>query len=138
MVRDGQRRMTTVRLNLHQLMLSAKCKAKAGSPGRVRHKGCRDAPPRLVASMARQRATSEACAECRRRAADPAACQPAMARELAEAGASLAAIPHELGRLRSRLARGEVCKSDYAAQVVELRRRYPLVSLRVALWADVE
>jgi hypothetical protein len=44
----------------------------------------------------------------------------------------------ELRRLRARLTRGEVRRPDYAAQVVELRRRYPLVSVRIALWADVE
>ena len=42
----------------------------------------------------------------------------------------------ELRRLRQRLVRGEIPKARYAAEVVELRRRYPLVSIRAALWAD--
>jgi hypothetical protein len=50
--------------------------------------------PRLTAglarALARQRTTSDACAEYRRLAADPATRQPSMARELAEADAFLA------------------------------------------------
>jgi hypothetical protein len=42
----------------------------------------------------------------------------------------------ELRRLRGRLVRGEIPKAAYAAEVVELRRRYPLVSIRPALWAE--
>jgi len=41
----------------------------------------------------------------------------------------------ELRRLRKRLVRGEIPKARYAADVVELRRRYPLVSIRAELWA---
>jgi hypothetical protein len=44
----------------------------------------------------------------------------------------------ELRRLRGRLVRGEIPKARYAAEVVELRRRYPLVSIRAALWADAD
>ena len=44
----------------------------------------------------------------------------------------------ELRRLRERLVRGEIPKARYAADVVELRRRYPLVSIRAALWADTD
>ena len=44
----------------------------------------------------------------------------------------------ELRRLRARLVRGEIPKARYAADVVELRRRYPLVSIRAALWADTD
>ncbi len=44
----------------------------------------------------------------------------------------------ELRRLRERLVQGEIARSAYASEVVELRRRYPLVSIRAALWADVE
>ena len=40
----------------------------------------------------------------------------------------------ELRRLRERLARGEVAKADYSDLVVELRRRYPLVSIRASQW----
>ena len=42
----------------------------------------------------------------------------------------------ELRRLRHRLVHGEIRKADYASEVVELRRRYPLVSIRAALWAE--
>ena len=42
----------------------------------------------------------------------------------------------ELRRLRGRLASGEIPKADYATQVVELRRRYPLVSIRASLWVE--
>jgi hypothetical protein len=44
----------------------------------------------------------------------------------------------ELRRLRERLVRGEIPRARYAAEVVELRRRYPLVSIRAALWADAD
>ena len=42
----------------------------------------------------------------------------------------------ELRRLRKRLVRGEIPRARYAADVVELRRRYPLVSIRAELWAE--
>jgi hypothetical protein len=42
----------------------------------------------------------------------------------------------ELRRLRERLVRGDVLKAGYAEEVVELRRRYPLVSVRWVLWAE--
>jgi hypothetical protein len=44
----------------------------------------------------------------------------------------------ELRRLRERLVRGEIPRARYAAEVVGLRRRYPLVSIRAALWADAD
>ena len=44
----------------------------------------------------------------------------------------------ELRRLRERLVRGEIPKARYAAEVVELRRRYPLVSTRAALWGEAD
>lgn len=44
----------------------------------------------------------------------------------------------ELRRLRQKLVRGEIPRAAYAGEVVELRRRYPLVSIRAALWADAE
>ena len=40
----------------------------------------------------------------------------------------------ELRRLRARFSSGEIPRGDYAAHVVELRRRYPLVSIRASLW----
>ena len=36
---------------------------------------------------------------------------------------------YELRRLRDRLRRGEIAKKGYIDRVVELRRKYPLVSL---------
>jgi hypothetical protein len=42
----------------------------------------------------------------------------------------------ELRRLRERLVRGELARVDYADHVVELRRRYPLVSIRPSLWVE--
>jgi hypothetical protein len=44
----------------------------------------------------------------------------------------------ELRRLRARLMRGDIVKADYHGHVVELRRRYPLVSIRVGLWVEGE
>ena len=44
----------------------------------------------------------------------------------------------ELRRLRERLVRGDIPKARYAAEVVELRRRYPLVSIRATLWAEAD
>jgi hypothetical protein len=40
----------------------------------------------------------------------------------------------ELRRLRERLTAGEIRKGDYTGHVIELRRRYPLVSIRASLW----
>jgi hypothetical protein len=40
----------------------------------------------------------------------------------------------ELRRLRARLVRGEIAKPDYSSRVIDLRRRYPLVSIRAADW----
>jgi hypothetical protein len=40
----------------------------------------------------------------------------------------------ELRRLRERLTAGQIPKDDYAAHVIDLRRRYPLVSIRASLW----
>jgi hypothetical protein len=40
----------------------------------------------------------------------------------------------ELRRLRARLLRGDFPKRDYSARVVDLRRRYQLLSLPDALW----
>jgi hypothetical protein len=43
---------------------------------------------------------------------------------------------YELRRLRDRLLRREVAKSDYYAQVLEVRRRYPLLSLKFWHWTE--
>jgi hypothetical protein len=42
----------------------------------------------------------------------------------------------EIRRLRDRLLRGEIERPFYAAHVVELRRRYPLLSLDVRFWTE--
>jgi hypothetical protein len=42
----------------------------------------------------------------------------------------------ELRRLRDRLVRKEIPKPGYYDRVVELRRRYPLVSLKPAQWLE--
>ncbi len=41
---------------------------------------------------------------------------------------------YELRRLRRRLVRGEVAKRDYASLVVDLRRKYMLVSVPLRQW----
>ena len=43
---------------------------------------------------------------------------------------------YELRVLRDRLLRGEFAKSALAGRVIELRRRYPLLSLPVDRWTD--
>ena len=45
---------------------------------------------------------------------------------------------YELRRLRSRLVRGDVAKPDYASLVVELRRKYMLVSVPLRHWTVQE
>jgi hypothetical protein len=40
----------------------------------------------------------------------------------------------ELRRLRDRLKRGDIPKASYFDRVVELRRQYPLVSLKAHEW----
>jgi hypothetical protein len=42
----------------------------------------------------------------------------------------------EIRRLRDRLLRGEIPKPSYASHVVELRKRYPLLSLDVRFWTE--
>ena len=42
----------------------------------------------------------------------------------------------ELRRLRDRLVRKEIPRLGYYDRVVELRRRYPLVSLKPAQWLE--
>ena len=43
---------------------------------------------------------------------------------------------YELRRLRDRLRGGVVRKTDYFQHVVELRRKYPLVSLKAHQWLE--
>jgi hypothetical protein len=42
----------------------------------------------------------------------------------------------ELRRLRDRLVGGQIAKLGYYDRVVELRRKYPLVSLKPEFWAE--
>lgn len=41
---------------------------------------------------------------------------------------------YEIRRLRSDLLAGRIRREDYAGRVVELRKRYPLLSIPVELW----
>jgi hypothetical protein len=43
---------------------------------------------------------------------------------------------YELRRLRDRLRRGEFPKREYFDRVVELRRRYAIISMRPADWIE--
>ena len=43
---------------------------------------------------------------------------------------------YEIRRLRSDLLGGRIPKVDYANRVVDLRRRYPLLSLPLELWLE--
>ena len=43
---------------------------------------------------------------------------------------------YEIKRLRLSLLAGHIAKRDYADHVVALRRKYPLLSVPVALWVD--
>ena len=45
---------------------------------------------------------------------------------------------YELRRLRGRLVRGEIPKAGYFERVVDVRRNYPLVSLKVHEWVEEE
>ena len=45
---------------------------------------------------------------------------------------------YELRRLRRRLVTGEIPKAGYYDRVVDLRRKYPLVSIKASFWADPE
>ena len=42
----------------------------------------------------------------------------------------------EIRRLRRRLVGGDIPKLGYAERVVELRRKYPLISLKPHQWLD--
>jgi hypothetical protein len=41
---------------------------------------------------------------------------------------------YELRRLRDRLVRREIPKKEYAAAIIELRKRYPLISIPWREW----
>ena len=43
---------------------------------------------------------------------------------------------YELRRLRDRLLRREIAKPDYYAHVLDVRRRYPLLSLKLWEWTE--
>ena len=42
---------------------------------------------------------------------------------------------YEIRRLRARLLRGEIPKAEYVGHVIQLRLRYPLLSIPTRLWA---
>ncbi len=41
---------------------------------------------------------------------------------------------YQIRKLRGQLLAGGIAKADYAATVLELRKRYPLLSLPIRLW----
>ena len=43
---------------------------------------------------------------------------------------------YELRRLRDRLLRQEIAKPDYSSHVVQIRKRYPLLSLKLWQWLE--
>jgi hypothetical protein len=43
---------------------------------------------------------------------------------------------YEIRRLRSELLAGRILKADYANRVIELRERYPLLSLPMEMWIE--
>ena len=43
---------------------------------------------------------------------------------------------YEIRRLRSELLAGRIRKPDYAGRVIELRGRYPLLSLPLEMWVE--
>ena len=43
---------------------------------------------------------------------------------------------HEIKTLRARLLAGRIERRHYAAHVVELRKRYPILSVPTTLWTD--
>jgi hypothetical protein len=45
---------------------------------------------------------------------------------------------YEIRRLRERVVAGDIPKGEYAGHVVELRRRYPLLSIPTELWVESE
>jgi hypothetical protein len=45
---------------------------------------------------------------------------------------------YEIRNLRERMRAGLIEKSDYARSVEELRKRYPILSLPIALWTETD
>jgi len=45
---------------------------------------------------------------------------------------------YEIRRLRQRLLAGEIERRDYASHVIDLRRRYWLLSIPTQLWVELE
>jgi hypothetical protein len=45
---------------------------------------------------------------------------------------------YEIRKLRGRLLAGEIAKKDYAGKVLELRNRYPILSLPMQFWTTDE
>jgi hypothetical protein len=43
---------------------------------------------------------------------------------------------YEIRRLRTELLAGRIVKRDYAGRVIDLRRRYPLLSVPLPLWTE--
>ena len=43
---------------------------------------------------------------------------------------------YELRRLRDRLLRKEIAKPDYYAHVVQIRNRYPVLSMKLWQWVE--
>jgi hypothetical protein len=43
---------------------------------------------------------------------------------------------YELRRLRDRLLRREIAKPDYYAHVVQIRNRYPVLSMKLWQWVE--
>ncbi len=43
---------------------------------------------------------------------------------------------YEIRRLRSELLRGRIVRKHYAAHVVELRKKYPILSIPTELWTS--
>ena len=43
---------------------------------------------------------------------------------------------HEIKMLKGRLLAGEFPKGEYAGRVIELRKRYPLLSIPTNLWTE--
>lgn len=43
---------------------------------------------------------------------------------------------YEIRRLKARLLQGDIPQADYSTHVIALRRRYWLLSVPVALWAE--
>ena len=43
---------------------------------------------------------------------------------------------YEIKVLKGRLLAGDFPKAEYAGRVIQLRRRYPLLSVPVALWVE--